>query len=131
MTPSAKLLISFFVTSVVVLLLAFLVHRYAFSTTFGAMHLLQPAYSINFLLAAAIFVGLYSARHKLKNALGFVFMGGSFVKFAVFFVVFYPAYKADGEIQNVEFAAFFVPYVLALIVETYFASKMLNQMSDS
>ena len=58
-------------------------------------------------------------------------MGGSFLKFAVFFVVFYPSYKADGDIQKVEFAAFFVPYVLALIVETYFASKMLNQMSDS
>ena len=124
-------MINFFFTLFLVLLLAFLAHSYAFNKEFSAPELLYPGYGVNFLLAAVIFVGLLLARKKLKNALGFLFMGGSFLKFAVFFVVFYPDYKADGDIQNAEFAAFFVPYVFALIVETYFASKMLNRMAGS
>ena len=122
---------TFFLTLFTVLLLAFVVHFYAFNTTCGTLDLLPLAYVVNFFLAAVIFVGLYLARKKLKNALGFLFMGGSLLKFAVFFLLFYPNYKADGVIQKVEFAAFFVPYVLALIIETYFASKMLNQVSNS
>jgi len=93
--------------------------------------MLVPSYSTNFLLASVIFIGLFYARRKLKNALGFLFMGGSLIKFAVFFIIFYPVYRADGEIQRTEFAAFFIPYLIALILETYFASKMLNQVTDS
>lgn len=93
--------------------------------------MLVASYGINFVLAVGIFIGLYYARKKLKNALGFLFMGGSLIKFVVFFLVFYPVYRADGEIQRTEFAAFFVPYLTALVLETYFASKMLNQVSDS
>ena len=94
-------------------------------------NMLVASYIINFLLAIAIFIGLFYARKKLKNALGFLFMGGSLIKFAVFFIIFYPVYRADGEIQSTEFAAFFIPYLTALILETYFASKMLNQVTNS
>ncbi len=92
--------------------------------------MLMPSYVINYILAVGIFVGLFYSRRKLKNALGFLFMGGSLVKFIVFFLVFYPVYRADGEIQRTEFAAFFIPYLTALILETYFASKMLNQVTE-
>jgi hypothetical protein len=116
-----------------VMALVFLLH-YFILKSFGAApfnDLMAPAYVINFLLAVGIFIGLYSARKKLKNALGFLFMGGSLVKFAIFFIIFYPVYRADGEIQKMEFAAFFIPYLTSLILETYFASKMLNQASES
>ncbi len=93
--------------------------------------LMVHAYTINFLLAVGIFIGLYAARKKLKNALGFLFMGGSLIKFIFFFIIFYPVYRADGEIQRTEFAAFFIPYLTALVLETFFASKMLNQATDS
>jgi len=92
-------------------------------------HMLIPSYIVNFLLAVGIFMGLFYARKKLKNALGFLFMGGSLIKFAVFFIVFYPVYRMDEVIQRTEFAAFFIPYLTALILETYFASKMLNQVT--
>ena len=84
------------------------------------------SYIINFVLAASIFYGLFHFKEKLKNSIGFLFMGGSFLKFIIFFLLFYPSYKNDGEIQKIEFAAFFVPYAIALILETYFTSKMLN-----
>ncbi|WP_343486938.1 DUF6168 family protein [Allomuricauda sp. d1] len=90
--------------------------------------LLPLSYLINFLLAVGIFFGLYALRKKLSNSLGFLFMAGSLLKFAVFFLVFYPAYKSDAVIQRSEFAAFFVPYLIALVQETFFASKMLQKL---
>lgn len=84
------------------------------------------SYIVNFVLAILIFYTLFHFKEKLKNSIGFLFMGGSFLKFTVFFLLFYPAYKDDGEIQKIEFASFFIPYAVALILETYFTSKMLN-----
>ena len=121
------------------LLLAFIMAIVFFSHYFMLGHLGLPpladmvlvSYMVNYLMAVSIFVGLYSARKRLRNALGFLFMGGSLIKFIVFFIIFYPVYRADGEMQKTEFAAFFVPYLTALVLETYFASKMLNQVADS
>ena len=107
----------------------------SFTTHLVALHLLELplfenrivlSYVVNFVLAASIFYVLFHFKEKLKNSIGFLFMGGSFLKFVVFFLLFYPFYKSDGEIQKIEFAAFFVPYAIALILETYFTSKMLN-----
>ncbi|MBC30356.1 MAG: hypothetical protein CMH48_05880 [Muricauda sp.] len=91
-------------------------------------NLIALSYLLNFTLALGIFLALYFLRNKLGNAMGFLFMGGSLLKFVVFFLVFYPGYKSDGTIQGVEFAAFFVPYAVALVLETYFAAKMLKNL---
>ncbi|WP_350286800.1 hypothetical protein [uncultured Croceitalea sp.] len=108
-----------------------------FGIHIAALHFLQEelfgnlivaAYIINYVLAALIFFVLFYYRIKLQNAIGFLFMGGSFLKFIFFFLIFYPVYKNDGEMQRLEFAAFFVPYLTALILETFHASKMLNQL---
>ena len=88
------------------------------------------SYLLNFLLALGIFLVLYFLKEKVSNAIGFLFMGGSLLKFVVFFIVFYPAYKNDGEVSKSEFAAFFVPYLISLVLETYFASKMLRGMEQ-
>lgn len=94
-------------------------------------HLIVRSYVVNAILAIVIFVLLFRFREKLKNQIGFLFMGGSLLKFAVFFLMFYPTYKADGEMSRLEFAAFFVPYVVALFLETFFISKMLNKSESS
>ena len=91
-------------------------------------NLLPLSYVLNAILALGIFIGLYLLRIKLKNSIGFLFMAGSFLKFLVFFAVFYPSYKSDGEIDKLEFAAFFVPYAISLILETIFTAKMLQKM---
>lgn len=86
------------------------------------------SYVINFLLASIIYIGLYSFRNKIKTQIGFIFMAGSFLKFIVFFILFYPSYKTDGDMGSSEFAAFFVPYAICLVVETVFTAKMLQKM---
>lgn len=91
-------------------------------------NLIVRSYVVNGIMAALIFIGLYRFREKLRNQIGFLFMGGSLFKFLIFFILFYPSYKADGDMTSLEFAAFFVPYGLGLILETYFTSKMLNNL---
>jgi len=86
------------------------------------------SYVVNTLLVILILLVLFIFRNKLKDQLGFLFMGGSLLKFACFFIFFYPSFKMDGNISNLEFASFFVPYATCLIVETSCASKLLNSL---
>jgi hypothetical protein len=90
--------------------------------------LIVLSYVVNGILAAIIFVVLYIFRATLKNQIGFLFMGGSFLKFIFFFLLFYPVYKADGEMSRLEFAAFFIPYGISLLIETVFTAKMLKKL---
>lgn len=98
-----------------------------FGLHLGVLHLLdQPllenkilaAYLMNYFLAIFIYLMLYLLKEKMTAHLGFLYMGGSFVKFILFFIFFYPAYKMDGTLSSLEFGAFFVPYVFSLIFET-------------
>lgn len=86
------------------------------------------SYIINLILIMVVFASLYLLKNKYKTQLGFLFLAGSFLKFAVFFIVFYPFYKQDHSISNLEFASFFVPYALGLILETISLSKWLNKL---
>lgn len=92
--------------------------------------LIVLSYVLNYALALGIFLLLFYLKEKVSNAIGFLFMGGSLLKFIVFFIVFYPTYKGDGDVGQTEFAAFFVPYLISLVLETFFASKMLREMEQ-
>ena len=91
-------------------------------------NLIELSYVVNSILAAIIFVALYMFRQKLKNQIGFLFIAGSFLKFIFFFILFYPSFKADGEMSGLEFASFFIPYGISLIIETVFTAKMLKKL---
>jgi hypothetical protein len=86
------------------------------------------AYVINVLVAGVILTFLLKAPAKFANSLGFLFMGGSFIKFAVFMIFFSPLYKSDGVIDNYEFSTFFIPYALCLITETTLLINKLNRV---
>ncbi|MBT8261135.1 MAG: hypothetical protein KJN82_07470 [Bacteroidia bacterium] len=89
------------------------------------------SYVLNTILAFAIFGFLFKYRAKLKNYIGFLFLAGSLLKFTAFFILIYPSYKADGDISKLEFAAFFIPYLLCLVIETSSLVKWLNQANFS
>lgn len=86
------------------------------------------AYIVNAALAIGIFGFLFLMRDKYSSQLGFLFLGGSFLKFIVFFLVFYPSYKLDSDVSSLEFSAFFIPYILCLIIETFSLVKWLNKI---
>ena len=85
------------------------------------------AYAVNYILAVAIYGALYLLQEKMTSQLGFLYMGGSLLKFLFFFILFYPSYKLDGEMSNAEFAAFFIPYAISLILETSGIIKFLKK----
>ncbi|WP_406685351.1 hypothetical protein N1F78_06400 [Seonamhaeicola sp. MEBiC1930] len=89
------------------------------------------SYVLNFILVIKVFGLLYLLRKKYKSQLGFLFLAGSLIKFAVFFIVFQPIFKQDGVVSKLEFASFFVPYVLGLIIETISLSKWLNNLDET
>jgi len=86
------------------------------------------SYVVNLVLVIVIFGALYLLKDKYKDQLGFFFIAGSTLKFGVFFIVFYPFFKEDGLITKLEFASFFAPYGLGLILETFSLTKWLNKL---
>lgn len=123
-------IVQFLIVLILSLGLAFVVHITVLSSIGLPQfdNLIVLSYVVNSILAATIFVALYIFRCKLKNQIGFLFMGGSFLKFIFFFLLFYPVYKTDGDMSRLEFAAFFVPYGLSLVIETVFTAKMLKKL---
>jgi hypothetical protein len=88
---------------------------------------LLKSYIVNNVLAAVIFTFLFRWRKRHIEKLGFLFMAGTGLKFLTFFIVFYPAFYADGELTKDEFVLFFVPYALSTLAETVFLARILNR----
>ena len=88
------------------------------------------AYLVNFILAFAIYAGMNKLKDTQPNNLGFIFMMGSMIKFGVFFILFYPTYKSDGDMSSLEFSSFFIPYATSLVLETITLSKLLNSLKE-
>lgn len=89
-------------------------------------HQLVKSYLLNLVMAAMVFFSIYGFRNKYRDLLGFFFLGGSLLKFLLFFIFLYPGYHRDGVLERIEFLAFFVPYLFSLIIETFFLVKLLN-----
>ncbi len=80
--------------------------------------LLFQTYSANLLLAWTIVVLIIRFQKVVKNQIGFLFLAGSTLKIAVFFVLFRPLFLLDGQISAVETTGFIIPYLIALFIET-------------
>ncbi len=111
------------------LLISLAVHLYVLDSLGMPLfdNMILTAYAVNYILAVAIYGILYLLQDRFTAQLGFLYMGGSLVKFLVFFLVFYPSYKLDGNMSTPEFAAFFVPYAISLIFETTGIIKFLKK----
>jgi hypothetical protein len=84
------------------------------------------AYIINLILAFLVIYVLFILKKRLKDQLGFVFMVASLFKFVAFFILFYPKYNSDGDLSQLEFFTFFIPYAVCLTLECIVLSKILN-----
>ena len=129
MTNTIKSLLLFSITFFVVLFLVFIVHTqvlkyYTFEPYNNAI---IPAYGANYALAVVIFGIIFSLRKKYTHLLGFIFMGGSLLKFAVFFIFFNPIYKEDNIVETLESTSFLVPYLVCLFLETFTLIRVLNK----
>ncbi|MCK0155949.1 DUF6168 family protein [Cellulophaga sp. F20128] len=125
-----KLLVSFLATITLVTIVVFGLHVLVLDMLKEPLfaNKIVLSYSLNAILATVIFALVYVLQNRYKNQLGFFFIGGSFLKFLFFFVFFYADFKADGNINALEFASFFVPYAICLGIETYFMAKVLHKL---
>ena len=86
------------------------------------------SYVGNFVLTVVIFAYIYKNRIKKTERLGFFFLGGSMIKFMLFFIFLNPFFMEDGLVSRLEFLSFFIPYSVALTVETQQLIKELNKL---
>jgi len=130
MRAKGNFLFQYLLLLTLVLGVAFSIHSFLRQqggfTLFG--DLLPASYVVNFLLAFLIVWGLFKFRKKFRQQIGFLFIGGSLLKFGMFFLFFYPGFREDGTIVRSEFASFFVPYLFALLLETIFTAKLLRNL---
>ena len=92
----------------------------------GQIRLMWLCYGLNYLLATIIFFGVLVTFKKNAMLVGFVFVGGSVLKFTFFFLLIYPNFKDDGIVGRDELSLFFVPYLISLFAMTYAASRALQ-----
>ena len=84
------------------------------------------SYLVNLLMALGIYITLLRLARQKSQYLGFVFLFGSAFKFIVYFLVFDPLFKQDGDLSKTEFFTFFVPYLISLIAETIALVNLLR-----
>lgn len=89
--------------------------------------LIVPSYIYNTIISFVSFTILVKLKPKWISNMGFIFMGGTLLKFLIFFIAFYPSYQVDDIMSKPEFFAFFVPYAIGLIMETGSLVRRLNK----
>jgi hypothetical protein len=113
-----------------ILAVAFIIHISIFSflnyDLFASR--IITSYVGNFVLTVVIFAYIYKNRIKKTERLGFFFLGGSMIKFMLFFIFLNPFFMEDGFVSRLEFLSFFIPYSVALTVETQQLIKELNKL---
>ncbi len=90
--------------------------------------LIALGYVVNFAMAFGIYYGMVQLAEKQNKNLGVVFLLGSTLKFAVYFLIFNPLFMQDGALSKVEFFTFFTPYISCLIIETLALVKLLKDI---
>ena len=112
----------------IALSLAFVTHTLLMPDALWAqIRMMWLCYGVNFVLAVLIFWAVLATYKKNAMHVGFVFMGGSILKFGIFFLFIYPDFKADGLVGRDELSLFFVPYLISLFSMTYAASRVLQR----
>jgi|TARA_B110001469_G_C9632155_1_gene316376 hypothetical protein len=113
-----------------ILAVAFIIHISIFSFLNYDLFATRiiTSYVGNFVLTVVIFAYIYKNRIKKTERLGFFFLGGSMIKFMLFFIFLNPFFMEDGLVSRLEFLSFFIPYSVALTVETQQLIKELNKL---
>lgn len=109
-----------------ILSISILSHYYLLAEPNRPFSLLIQCYLTNYFLALIIYFIIERIQKYQTAVTGYVFLGGSLLKFVAYFTFVKPLLAQDGDVEKVRFFFFFIPYALSLIVEVYFLVKLLN-----
>ncbi|MDY8138705.1 hypothetical protein [Aquimarina sp. 2201CG5-10] len=87
------------------------------------MDVINLSYLFNSVFTILFTSGIILVSKRFKDQLGFIFMGGGLIKIATFIIV---SKLNDLEIDKNVFLDFFIAYLICLILEVYYVSKILN-----
>lgn len=120
-----KSLVRFLIVFFGVLLTCYFAHTFIIShfDCKSNNKLLMFSYVFNGVFTILLTSVIFIMSQKLKDQLGFIFMGGSLVKIGAFLVILK---LRNLGIDKSVFFDFFIPYFLSLILEVYYISKLLN-----
>lgn len=90
--------------------------------------LLKFSYLFNFTFTYLLMVNIILFQKILKDKLGFVYLGISMLKFAIFFFLLK---SKNLEINKSDFLLFFIPFTLCLGIEIFYVSKILNSVNHN
>lgn len=88
-------------------------------------------YTINFIIALAIFKLFSIFINKKSELLGFIFLIGSLFKFIIYFAILRPIIQNNGSLTKIEFSFFFLPYAICLILEIFYLVKAINSQQPN
>ena len=86
-------------------------------------------YGLNFIMALIIYGFLLMLAKRQSAYLGFFFLFGSALKFAIYFMIIAPLLRRDGSLSYADFFLFFIPYLISLVWETIAVINLLKTSS--
>lgn len=113
----------------VVLTVAFSIHVYLHSLYrfpyFGSFIIASYLFNAVFVLFEVWYLSRRQAKEGANLGNGYLVL--SLLKFLVFFAVFLPLFKMDGNTDRFEYFGFFIPYLICLVAGTAFLVRILNR----
>lgn len=94
-------------------------------------NLIIEGYVVNYIIAVVTYYLLSFVKSFAGGSLGYLFFAASGVKALVFLMAFRPEYKSDGDMERIEFFAFFIPYLVCLAYEVLALVRALNNEEPS
>jgi hypothetical protein len=119
--------LKYFVPFSIVLLVAQYFVMEALSDKLNFFYSVWSIYIFNIIATVVVYLLLIFVNNKAANYTGFAFLGASFFRmmFAIIFLI--PLIKAGVKNPIIDLGAFFIPYFLFLLFETYFTVRLINK----
>lgn len=84
-------------------------------------------YLFHFLATFLVYAFVVFVHKSFADKSGFAFMGASFFKMLAAILFLLPMLLSDSSSKFADVVAFFIPYFMFLIFETFFVVKIINQ----
>ena len=84
-------------------------------------------YTFNIVATFLVYLFLIYVHKIFPTYTGFAFLGASFLRMMAAIVFLIPLIKAHVKDPIIDLGAFFIPYFLFLLFETYFTVRLINK----
>jgi hypothetical protein len=108
----------------------FFVQNYIVTTAFEDILFFYSTWSIylfHFVITLLSYLFLIFVNKTFPDKTGFAFMGISLIKMMAAVIFLIPLLQSDLKNQIPDVGAFFIPYFLYLLFETFFAISLINK----